>query len=292
MTRRCALTLLGWLIAHSASAQTFVVPNAPDLMLKTRRAHEGRGASSMVEVLYIKGARQRREMIFESAGRGRQRWIHITQCDEHRVLLLNDEAKTYGYEPIEGPSVLTVSLRPMSPAGPRTGPILTITIDSVDTGDRRPFGHYPARHVVTTRTTDRGVAGIPIATSERDGWYVDVPDAGCWAPSIDAELVASDTDERTHIEHRGTARRGYAIEETIRDATEPHTIFAKLELIDSSEAPLDDALFTVPPGYRAALPMPYGGYDLSKPDTLMNRLTVYRDFVVSWTYSLFRSRGY
>src|ERR1700676_2126003 len=78
--------------------------------------------------------------------------------------------------------------------------------------------------------------------------------------------------DNVHIKRLGTARRGYAIEETDRSKDEQGTTTSTLELIEFSDAPLDDALFTVPASYRSALPNLFGGYDLTKSDTIMNRL--------------------
>jgi hypothetical protein len=60
-------------------------------------------------------------------------------------------------------------------------------------------------------------------------------------------------------------------------------------LMAQSAAPLDDALFTPPPDYRAALQRPDGIYDLSKPDTLMNRVESYRELAAAWADYLLRN---
>jgi hypothetical protein len=61
------------------------------------------------------------------------------------------------------------------------------------------------------------------------------------------------------------------------------------QLIGFSDAPLDVALFTVPAGYRPALPGLFGGYDLTKPDTVMNRLQSYWDGLRAWADGRLRS---
>jgi len=54
----------------------------------------------------------------------------------------------------------------------------------------------------------------------------------------------------------------------------------------ADEQDRDPALFDVPAGYRAALPYSSGGFDLSRPDTLGNRLAVLweglRGFASRW----------
>jgi hypothetical protein len=44
----------------------------------------------------------------------------------------------------------------------------------------------------------------------------------------------------------------------------------------------------VPSGYRTALPLVHGGYDLTQSDTLVNRLHTYWGEVVVWAGHLLR----
>jgi hypothetical protein len=56
-----------------------------------------------------------------------------------------------------------------------------VTINTVDTGERRQVGSYSARHVITT-TTAAPSPGATTRASEsvEDGWHIDLPPAGCW----------------------------------------------------------------------------------------------------------------
>ena len=208
--------------------------------------------------------------------------------------MLYEEARTYAAVPIENIRERIAWARRTGQANPlpeATGPEVTITIDSVDTGERRRLGRYTARHVVTTVTTDAAPgASTPSGTSKQDGWYLDLPDGGCasadgWSFtnlsgfSVRPGHSAAERD-RERVQFRGRARRGFPIEEA--DGS------MKLELVDFSEAPLDDALFTVPAGYRPALVTPYGGFDMTKPDTLLNRAELYCGLLAGWVQSFFR----
>jgi hypothetical protein len=298
------LAILGLLIAQAAAPLTLVVPDAPDVMVKTRRTTIDRPGSPVVtEILYLKGARQRRDSFREdsfpppqaatrSGVSRRPEWINISQCDERRTLTLNREARTYAYEPIEDPAAIVARLaadNKRQPPSPQmtVSRAITFTIDAVDTGERRQFGHYVARHVITTRTLEPGPGSEEEARTDRqDGWYIDAPEMDCWASERETALFVGLMRSEAPVPHvqfkqRGTARRGYPIEETYRIGGKYASV-SKVELIELSEAPLDDALFTVPSGYRAALPRPYGGYDLTKPDTLMNRLESYREVAAAW----------
>ena len=295
------LGLLGLLGVQSAAPATRVAPTVPDVAIKTRQTFDHENSSISTTIIYIKGARQRREDIVDWSPQVRARTgskrthirTHITQCDERRTVLLNEEAMTYAYLPIEDPSVYlrraqAAASRPLLPEP--TGGDVTITIDAVDTGERRTMGRFIARRVITTTTTEPGPGtSTPASESKRDGWYIDLPSANCWDRGNRAEpfgyTIVSRADtprDRVHIKQLGTARRGYPIEEIVRSQSERGTTTSKLELIEFSDAPLDAALFAVPADYRPALPTLFGGYDLTKPDTVMNRLQSYWDEVTAW----------
>jgi hypothetical protein len=295
------LGLLGWLAAQSAVLPKVDVPAVPDVRIKTRQTFDRKNSIIFTTIVYLKGARQRREDIVDRppqvrARSGSQRTrmeTQITQCDERRTVLLNEEAKTYAYSPIEDPSVYlrraqTAASRPPQPEP--TGGDVTITIDALDTGERRTMGRYIARRVITTTTTEPGPgASTPRSDSKQDGWYIDLPSANCSDQGDRAETFAytvlwrADTPlDRVHINRLGTARRGYPIEESTHSQNERGTTTSKVELIEFSDAPLDTALFAVPADYRPALPNLFGGYDLTKPDTVMNRLHSYWDGVKAW----------
>jgi hypothetical protein len=159
-----------------------------------------------------------------------------------------------------------------------------IIIKTVDTGERRQLGSYSARHVITTITTDPSPgANTRASESVADGWHIDLPPAGCWKAG-DGHFVATGSivraggaPDRMHVEFRGGGRRGFPIEETTRRRGEHEPpITTRVELIEFSEAVLDRSLFDVPAGYRPALPRLIGHVDMTKPDTVANRL------VASW----------
>jgi hypothetical protein len=295
------LGLLGLLAAQSGAPPKFIVPSVPDVTIKTRRTTDHENASISTTIVYHKGARQRTETIVDwptqvSARAGSKRThigTSIIQCDERRTVMLNDEAKTYAYWPIVDPSVYLQRARLAAGRDPQpepTGGDVTITIDVVDTGERRTMGRYVARRVTTTTKTEPGPGtSVPASESTQDGWYIDLPPANCWdrgdLPEPFAFTIAQRSNaprDRVHIKRLGTARRGYPIEETSRSKDERGTITSRVELLDLSDAPLEAALFTVPAGYLPALPNLFGGYDLTKPDTVMNRIQSYWDGLCAW----------
>jgi hypothetical protein len=278
-----AISLLSLLfLTASASLPKFVVPNFPDLTIKTRRTVDNRHPTE--ETLYLKGPRQRSEHVSLGANTGKTGTI--TQCDEKLRLTFNEKDKTYVSFPIEDWSERMKHARPLPQF--ESGKDVNVTIDSVDTGERRKFDGYEARRVKTTTKVEPQAGAVMLpSTTEVDGWYIDLPGFDCeemenkGAGFLYAAIAGGKRD-RIVMKRLGTAPRGYALEEAMRKTEAGRTTVSKVELLEFSESPLNDVLFDLPPDYRPALHNPYGGYDMTKPDTLANRLQAYWD---SWAAS-------
>jgi len=252
-----------------------VVPNFPDLTIKTRRTNGHRHSTE--ETLYLKGARQRSEYVIQNAGSTMDR-VSITQCDEKLRLNLNNKEKTYASFPIEDWATRAKQTRP-TPPPEMTGADVTVTIDSVDTGERRKLGSHELRHVKTTTKVEPGAGAVKQPSiTEVDGWYIDLPGLSCReSRGVGFGYVVATSGKRDHIQIKrlGTAPHGYVVEETNRQTEAGRTTISKVELLEFSEAPLDASLFDVPAEYSPALRTPHGGFDMTRPDTLGNRLQSY-----------------
>jgi len=288
-------SVLAFVVIHAAAVPAFVVPDFTDLVIKTRQTFGDLSSTATVQVEYLKGSRERREVIIEGPRAGEHHLIQIYQCDKRRTLELNAEAKIYGASPFEDWSEHLARLRPVAePAGAD----VTIATDAVDTGERRRVGRHVARRVRTRVAVEPAPgANARPRTTETDGWYLDLPGIGCTdggavatATYLSGEVVPKGgARDRLHFKTLGNARHGYPIEETDRqtDGGRRSTV-RTLALVDFSEAPLDAALFELPSGYRPALPRLHGGRDLTKPDTVANRLQSYWDELASWVGALLR----
>src|SRR5712664_4108092 len=279
------------ILAASFGLPKLTVPNLPDLAIKTRRTSGD--WLSQVNTLYLKGARQRTETVIENPTRGDA--IHsvlIQQCDEKRVFNLNERDKIYASSEIEDWSERLRKARPVSPTQ-TSGAEVMMTIDSVDTGERRQFEHYTARHVkVKIRTEPGPGASTPASVEERDGWYIDLPGFGCQERGLSGfgRLSASrgNRQDRWQIKWLGKAPRGYAIEETSVVTEAGNKTNSKVGLLEISEAPVNPSIFELPAGYRQALETGNGGADLTKPDTISNRTQYYWTRLTLWARGLFR----
>lgn len=177
---------------------------------KTKRSFDPLSSTRLIEVLYLKGGRERREWLQQEAGPGGASVI-IMQCDQRRMVQLNLRAKLYSEFPlVDWPARPTRE----TPTPETEPPAVTTTFDAVDTGERRRFGSYVAHRVTSTVTIDQAPwTEMTVSRSETDGWYVDLDAFGCFAGARQAFLSAEPVSRRVSGRHqfsvKGTARRGY-----------------------------------------------------------------------------------
>src|ERR1043166_3834540 len=92
----------------------------------------------MTSTTMIKGMRERSEMSMPGmpAGMG---MTTITECDLKRTIQINDRARKYMVTPMDsGDSEAPVTSGPRPSAGPsRRGGLVTMTVNTVDTGERK-----------------------------------------------------------------------------------------------------------------------------------------------------------
>ena len=277
---------------QALSTSGFVVPAFADLTIKTRHSFGPSPARGTTEVLYLKGARERHELLYEQSERRSLDYATIMQCDKRRSVQLNTEAKLYFVSVLRDWSAELKRGRPVPEA---QGADVTTTFDAVDTGERRLVGRYAARRVQTTVTVEASKgANTPPSTRVTDGWYIDLPGLGCSDAATTVSFLIGEAvqpgglPDRHHHKTKGTASRGYPIEETTHFTQTGRTTVDRVELIDLSEHPLDSSLFDIPRDYRPALPGIRGGYDMTKPDTLANRLQEYWDEIILVARTIFR----
>ena len=257
MPRSVLLVLLAALAAPPQKP-TFVVPNYHDTTITTRVT---RGLMlPMVTTLRLKGSRQRTESHPESAKPFLPFMVHIMQCDQQAGIMLSQHSKTYRLTHWHEPA----QERHARPPKPPDGPEVTVTINSVDTGERRTMGSYQAQHVKTTVIVSPSKeASAKPSRTDIDGWYIDLPGLNCRSempdripPNVGGWYVTRQIGSHDHLIYKqvGTASRGYAIQEMSTERSDGNVVVNKTELVEFSEAPLDDSLFEVPEDYTPAEP--------------------------------------
>src|SRR5713101_8102475 len=205
----CSSTFSLLILAASVGLPKFVVPNHPDLTVKTRRTSGD--WLSQVDTLYLKGARERMGIVTEKPARAdTMKFVVIRQCDKKRAFNLNERDKVYAAYEIEDWSERLKKAGPVN-LTQASGAEVKETIDSIDTGERRQFERYTARHVkIKIRFEPTPGASTPASVEETDGWYIDLPGFGCQEQALSgfARLRIGNRQDRLQIAWLGKAPRG------------------------------------------------------------------------------------
>lgn len=217
-----------------------------DLKIATKSSTSGQSATVTT---YIKGGRMRTE------GQG---YTIIYQCDQKRMIQLNDKTKSYLITPLEGSSGSKGANPPKQ--GARRGGVITYTTTVTDTGERKDILGLKAKHLKlkTVVESSEGACNTMNMEMESDGWYVDLP-AGQNCSSQGASTLPSDQSDcvdEVRYKTEGLANTGYPVMTTTLikfnmgggTAIPPST--STQEVTDISTATLDQSLFEVPAGYK------------------------------------------
>ena len=223
-----------------------------DTKVKSRQTS---GGQTYENTSYIKGKRQRSE---NSGGQ----MVTIEQCDLRRNLQLMPAAKVYVINPYDDSSPGSTAKPGTSSAQPGVvtkGGLVTSTVITKDTGERKQMFGYTARHIITTMS----IESSPDACSQNntkmeiDGWYIDATFAlDCdsnrqytYRPPTTAGGGCRDRYETKTI---GTAKKGFPVYEkmTMVGANGASSFSTINEVVEISQATLDQSLFEIPPDYR------------------------------------------
>ena len=217
------------------------------------KSHQTSGGQTYENTSYIKGKRQRSEM---SNGQ----MIVLQQCDLRRNIQIMPQAKAYIIQPYgDNTSTPAGRANPGQPAATTRGGIVTSTVTTKDTGERKQMFGYTARHIITTMET----VSSPDACSQTkskmqiDGWYIDAAfaldcDSGVAYKPYNPQQSGGCQD-RYVTKQVGVAKKGYPVWEkmTMFDPATGAESFSTInEVVEFSNATLEASLFDVPEGYR------------------------------------------
>jgi hypothetical protein len=221
-----------------------------DVKIKSRQTTQGQ---TYENTTYIKGKRQRSEQM------GGQ-MVTIQQCDLRRDLQLMPQAKAYTVTPYAdaNATAATPAGDVRQTGGTTQGGLVTSTVTTKDTGERKQMFGYTARHIITTVATESSPDACSPSNSriETDSWYIDA------AFQLDCERERgysayrpqqkSGCQDRYQTKQVGTAKRGYPLwEKTTMFGEDGRESFSMInEVVELSQATLDAALFDAPADYR------------------------------------------
>jgi hypothetical protein len=209
------------------------------------------GTNSMTQQTLIKGPRERTTM---DTGTGAS-VVTIRQCDLKRSLSINDSRKTY----LIKPDVEEDNSKPADAASvdensaSQTSGTVTYISSVTDTGERKKFHGYTAKHLKMTVISEPSHKACNTAKEkyEIDGWYVDIEgQSTCqqFSPYMDDVKGCQD---HIVLKQTGSVKPGLPVQETITvtNGDGQQTVITT-EVTDLKEAPLAAELFDVPPDYK------------------------------------------
>jgi hypothetical protein len=212
------------------------------------------GGQTYDATTYIKGKRQRSE-------NNNGQMVLLQQCDLRRNIQIMPMAKAYIVQPYdETPATNTTNTSSPSnqPGTTKKGGLVTSTVTTRDTGERKEMFGYTARHIITTMVTDSSPdACTPLKSKMQiDGWYIDA----AFALECDSSQAyksyrpqsASGCQDRYETKQVGMAKKGFPVwEKTTMFGPDGAESFSSVnEVVEFSQATLDPSLFDVPAGYR------------------------------------------
>ena len=258
------------LFAIAAALVCFSSAASADLKIKTRTTVMGHTTESTV---YIKGARERREMNF-----GGYSSTTITQCDQKRAVTITGDrcmVMQMGAGEASCPGASGQGGEAAGSAPPRKGGTVTITRTVTDTGERQDMFGYKARHLKTSTTMEPSpdACNQSHMKMETNGWYADlsatfscsneaVPPMACGGMGRSAPRCS----DRFVIKGGGGAARGYPLKETTTITSDQGSFTTTTEVVEVTSATVDAGLFDAPPSCGVAdVPAGPGGTSAAPP---------------------------
>lgn len=250
------------LTAAISSAQRRTETEKPitgDFKIAVRMTVAGNSTQSTT---MIKGQRERTETSI-SAGSYNMNTVNITQCDMRRTIQVNDRARKYLITPMDtdvSTGDVTGAIGAPAGGGSRRGGVVTMTVNTVDTGERKEMFGFTARHLKRTTIMESSPDACQQTKMkiETDGWYINL-EYGLSCPNVRPSTAgygggATGCRDRYQYKTTGPANLGYPLVETTTMYGDDGRVTTTLtkEVTELSRQTLDAALFDVPAGYTEA----------------------------------------
>lgn len=251
------------LLADTATAQQY----------KLRQSTSMAGMKSE-STIYVKAMRKRTE---GGGYMGMNNLTTIEQCDLQRNIRINDKKKVYLIDPfskeadeIAGEEVepAVKNTKPIVASSvqskDKTGGVITLWFNVVDTGERKKMYGFTARHIWTTQRIKPSADACTMKDSmiiKTDGWYIDLPQFNCPVQLVPAHVsrpAGADQPQCTdrYVSKRsGRGKLGFPLQETktmiMGNGSSTTSEFeTSIETLEFSTAKLDSMLFEIPLGYK------------------------------------------
>lgn len=145
---------------------------------------EDEGSSYQSEVtFYFQPDRSRTEYSYKDGKPLKAAFVSVVRCDLRQGLSFSPDSLTYDARPYPRPRITEAGAKALrlrtTPNYRTVEPTMRVETNYKDTGERREFFGFTARHIIiTTRQTPFDGRSLP-RTEVRDGWYINVPLTSC-----------------------------------------------------------------------------------------------------------------
>jgi len=228
------------------------------ITIKTNMAGQDMQSATM-----IKGLRERSETAMGGMNSG---MVSITQCDLKRTIQINDRARKYIITPMESDDSAGGSSEGANGAAggggtSRRGGVVTMTVNTIDTGERKQMFGFTARHLKRTTMMESSPDACQQQQMkiETDGWYINLEyGLSCGGtgrpPQMGNRPAPQGCRDRYQVKRTGPVNLGYPLVETMTMYGSDGSVQFSMnkEVIELSRQTLDAALFDVPAGYAEA----------------------------------------
>lgn len=275
MRGRISRLIIAVLLLLSVTATGF-----GDIRIK-KKVTTREGDAGYVTILYVRGNRQREEIIQPPRGGRREFSVaYVQQCDLEQFVWIDLLGKRYsvhkGGEPLAKVMAFNEPQMPVDQARvdryrARTKSVLNQTTTVIDTGERREMFGFIARHLKTITVWEfqpKKCEG-PEMKHEIDGWYVDLFYGVDCSPDLSGSIIrgtampegkcfAKQRNYWLERKYNGPVSLGFPLIETSKHYTRKgeEEVFTT-EVVELSRDDLDASLFEAPAGFTVVEPRPY-----------------------------------
>jgi hypothetical protein len=217
-----------------------------DVKIKARQTTSGQ---SYENTTYIKGKRMRTEQ-----NNGGMQMINLTQCDLKRGVRIMPESQAYMIDAWSAAQSVEPTTATEKTQAVTKGGVITSTITTKDTGERKQMFGYTAKHIITTieHSSSPDACSVNKTKMEMDGWYIDAAFVlNCENEHYGKNYrnqVKEGCQDRYESKQIGKPKTGYPVWEkmTMFDGNGKESMSWTTEVIELSNATLDAALFDGP----------------------------------------------
>jgi hypothetical protein len=176
--------------------------------------------------------------------------IEIQDCEHHQVVGVNDRTKNYAIRDLDERTLDDREARSSTAA------IIVMKVNEEDTGERKKFLGYTARHIKGTVAAKGGEGACRVdSNATLDGWYVQLPEFESCSPAerqiLREQVLASskNCNQRFTVNTSGVEEPGYPVLVDMTFAGPNGSTSIHQETSAIATEPLDPSLFEVPASY-------------------------------------------